>query len=98
MLKAGFTQRYCAPGVLGRVTASAAFLNYGTLPLGALLGGALGEWLGARTGLWITTAGVPLSALILLCSPVRRVRELPGGFAPGGSGNPADDTYAEQGA
>ncbi|MFG2225794.1 MFS transporter [Streptomyces sp. NPDC048644] len=78
IIKAGFQQRRCPPHLLGRLTACAAFLNYGTLPLGALLGGALGSLLGVRTAMWITTAGVPLAGLILLCSPVRRVRELPG--------------------
>ncbi|MFJ9850821.1 MFS transporter [Streptomyces sp. NPDC101150] len=77
ILKAGFQQRYCPPELLGRLTASTAFLNYGTLPLGALLGGTLGAALGLRTALWITTAGVPLAALILLFSPVRTVRDLP---------------------
>ncbi|MFE9249028.1 MFS transporter [Streptomyces sp. NPDC007088] len=81
VVKAGFQQRYCPPRLLGRLTASTAFLNYGTIPLGALLGGTLGTVLGVRPALWIMTAGVPLSALALLFSPVRRVRELP--TAPG---------------
>jgi hypothetical protein len=29
------------------------FLIFGTSPLGALLGGALGSWLGVRPALWI---------------------------------------------
>ncbi|QHC21973.1 MFS transporter [Streptomyces sp. GS7] len=77
VLKAGFQQGYCPPALLGRLTAGSAFLSYGTLPLGALLGGALGAGLGVRTALWITTAGVPLAALILLASPVRTARDLP---------------------
>ncbi|MFI6764326.1 MFS transporter [Streptomyces sp. NPDC050355] len=77
ILKTGFQQGYCPPPLLGRLVASSAFLNYGTLPLGALLGGALGSALGVRTAMWITTAGVPLAALILLFSPVRTVRDLP---------------------
>jgi hypothetical protein len=43
----------------------------------ALLGGALGTALGLRTAMVVTTAGVPLAALILLCSPVRACRDLP---------------------
>ncbi|MFH8572109.1 MFS transporter [Streptomyces sp. NPDC017993] len=77
IVKVGFQQRYCPPALLGRLVASTAFLNYGTLPLGALLGGALGEVLGPRTAMWILTAGVPLAALILVFSPVRTVRDLP---------------------
>jgi MFS family permease len=77
VLKASFQQRYCPPELLGRVTASAAFLNFGVIPVGALLGGVLGTVLGLRTAMWVTTAGVPLGALILFFSPVRRARDLP---------------------
>ncbi|MBC3840318.1 MFS transporter [Streptacidiphilus sp. 4-A2] len=77
IVKSTFIQHYCPPGWLGRVGASSAFLNYGTMPLGALLGGALGTWLGFRPALWILTAGVPLSGLILYFSPIRRHRDLP---------------------
>ncbi|MDF3289705.1 MFS transporter [Streptomyces silvisoli] len=78
VIKAGFQQRYCPPELLGRLTASTAFLSYGTIPLGALLGGALGTGVGLRAAMWITTAGIPLAALVLFFSPVRRVRDLPG--------------------
>jgi predicted MFS family arabinose efflux permease len=77
IIKASFQQRYCPPDLLGRVTASTAFLNYGTIPVGALLGGALGNGLGLRPAMTIMTAGVPLAALVLLFSPVRRSRDLP---------------------
>ncbi|WKU48168.1 MFS transporter [Streptomyces sp. VNUA116] len=77
VIKAGFHQAYCPPGVLGRVSACSSFLNYGTLPLGALLAGGLGTWLGVRPTLWLMTAGIPLTALILLCSPIRTRRDLP---------------------
>ncbi|MEU8549153.1 MFS transporter [Streptomyces roseoverticillatus] len=86
VIKASFQQRYCPPGLLGRLTATTAFLNYGTIPLGALLGGALGDSLGIRAAMWITTAGVPLAALILLFSPVRRTRDLPASRLPESTG------------
>ncbi|MDI9889156.1 MFS transporter [Streptomyces sp. HNM0645] len=77
VIKASFQQRYCPPEFLGRLTASTAFLNYGTIPLGALLGGWLGTVFDLRTAMWITTAGVPLAAFILLFSPIGRSRDLP---------------------
>ncbi|MER5888953.1 MFS transporter [Streptomyces sp. NPDC001941] len=101
VLKSGFTQRYCPPELLGRLTASAAFVSYGTIPLGALLGGALGDALGVRTAMWITTAGVPLAGLVLALSPIGRCRDLPteppaalgsatpGGGSPGARREPA---------
>ena len=82
VIKAGFQQRYCPPELLGRVTATAAFLNLGVIPIGALLGGVLGTVLGLRTAMWVTTAGVPLGALILFFSPVRRVRDFPAAVSP----------------
>ncbi|QXE38670.1 MFS transporter [Streptomyces sp. GMY02] len=77
IIKASFQQRYCPPDLLGRLTASTAFLNYGTIPIGALLGGVLGTALDLRMAMTIMTAGVPLAALILLFSPIRRSRDLP---------------------
>ncbi|MBW8086982.1 MFS transporter [Streptomyces hygroscopicus subsp. hygroscopicus] len=90
VLKAGFQQRYCPPHLLGRLTATSSFVSYGTLPLGALLGGALGTALGLRTAMWITTAGIPLAGLILFFSPIRHSRDLPASAPPGG-GTPRAD-------
>ncbi|MEH6372928.1 MFS transporter [Streptomyces sp. KLMMK] len=89
VIKASFQQRYCPPELLGRLTATTAFLNYGTIPLGALLGGTLGEALGLHAAMWITTAGVPLAGLLLLFSPIGRTRDLPTSGAVGAS----DVTY-----
>ncbi|MDY0812749.1 MFS transporter [Kitasatospora purpeofusca] len=77
VIKSGFQQHYCPPELLGRITASAAVLNFGTIPVGALLAGVLGTAVGLRPAMWVTTAGVPLAALVLLLSPVGRVRDLP---------------------
>ncbi|MFG3587557.1 MFS transporter [Streptomyces sp. NPDC047990] len=95
IVKASFLQRYCPPELLGRLTASTAFLGYGTIPLGALSGGALGTVLGIRAALAITTAGVPLAALILLFSPIRRTRDLPTTRRPPDDSRPAPDTDGE---
>jgi len=86
VVKATFHQSYCPPELLGRLAATTSFVNYGTIPLGAILGGTLGQTLGLTPALWITTAGVPLAGLVLLCSPIRRRRDLP---AHQGSGVPA---------
>ncbi|MBL1097423.1 MFS transporter [Streptomyces coffeae] len=83
VIKASFQQRYCPPELLGRLTASTAFISYGTIPLGALLGGALGTAFGVRTAMWITTAGIPLAGVILLRSPIRWSRDLPTARPPG---------------
>ncbi|MFE7578299.1 MFS transporter [Streptomyces sp. NPDC057521] len=77
IIKASFQQRYCPPDLLGRLTASSAFLGFGAIPVGALLGGVLGTALGLRTAMALMTAGIPLAALILLLSPIRHSRDLP---------------------
>ena len=60
-----------------RVSGAYMVVNYGVRPLGALVGGALGTWLGLRETLWIATAGALLGVLWLLPSPVLRLEELP---------------------
>lgn len=72
-----FRQAYCPPEVLGRVVATMRFVLFGTMPLGALFGGSLATWIGVRAAVWVLTAGLVLPGLILLFSPLRRIRDLP---------------------
>ena len=51
------------------------FFNYGVRPLGALLGGVLGGWIGLRTTMWIAVAGALLGVLFLVASPLPGLRE-----------------------
>jgi MFS family permease len=53
-----------------RVTGAFQAVNYGTRPLGALLGGVLGTQLGLRPALWVATAGGVIGFLLLLPSPL----------------------------
>lgn len=61
------------------MNASIRFLVWGTLPLGALLGGALGEWIGIRGAVAVGAVGTALAAAWVLASPLRRIRDLPAG-------------------
>ena len=58
-----------------RVFGAYRFVNYGTRPVGALLGGLLGGAIGLRETLWISVIGSSLGVLFLLFSPMPRVRE-----------------------
>ncbi|GAA4975789.1 MFS family permease [Nonomuraea thailandensis] len=78
ILTSTFRQQYCPPELLGRITASTSALNYGAIPLGALLGGVLGESIGVRQTLWLMAAVQLGSLAILLLSPIRRRRDFPG--------------------
>lgn len=60
-----------------RVSGAYMAVNYGVRPLGALVGGALGSWIGLRPTLWIATAGALAGFLWLLPSPVLGLRTLP---------------------
>ncbi len=72
-----FRQRLCPPALLGRMNASVRFIVWGSLPLGGLAGGFLGEGIGIVPTLWIA-AGLHLaSSLPVLLSPLPRMRDLP---------------------
>jgi predicted MFS family arabinose efflux permease len=61
----------------GRVTASFLLLVRGTPPLGALLGGALGEWLGVPVTLAVAAPGLVAATLWVAMSPLWHMREPP---------------------
>jgi MFS family permease len=61
----------------GRMNATMRFLVWGTMPLGGLLGGALGNIFGLRTAIAIGAVGVMTAFLWVLFSPVRGLREIP---------------------
>jgi len=61
-----------------RVAGAFSTINYGVRPLGAVVGGLLGTWLGVRETLFISSAGGLLAVLWLIGSPIIRVRGLEG--------------------
>jgi MFS family permease len=70
------------PGAIrGRASGAFKMINMGVRPIGALLGGVLGELIGVRDTLLIVTVAQLAGVLFLLASPVRQLRELP--EAPG---------------
>jgi MFS family permease len=61
----------------GRMIATLRFLNFGAIPLGTMLGGALGSLVGVSTAIWAGTAGLFLAALPYALSSTHRLIELP---------------------
>ncbi|WP_267246534.1 MFS transporter [Streptomyces sp. PR69] len=72
-----FRQMLCPDELLGRMNATLRFMVWGTMPLGALAGGAVAQAAGPRAALWACAAGYLLVPLPLLLSPLRRMRDLP---------------------
>jgi hypothetical protein len=72
----GWLQSYYPGKLLGRVSTSLQVFNYGSIPLGAIVAGALASHLGVRAALWIMLSGLVLSVLVLLTSPLRHLRDL----------------------
>ncbi|MEM5461813.1 MFS transporter [Paraburkholderia phytofirmans] len=62
------------PALHGRVNASIRTAVWGLAPVGALLGGACGTWLGARTTLLLSGALIATATGWIVTSPLRAVR------------------------
>ena len=66
------------------------FVNYGVRPIGALLGGFLGDRLGVREAIWIATILAIGGVLFLIGSPVLKLRDLPSEGGAGEGGEPLE--------
>jgi MFS family permease len=65
------------PGnMLGRMNATMRFIVFGTLPVGAVIGGILGGVIGLRETLYVSATGALLAFLFVLVSPVRSLRSI----------------------
>jgi MFS family permease len=71
-----YRQAITPPELLGRMNASIRFIAWGTLPIGATLGGVLGSQLGVRETIWIGVAGTWLSGFWVFFSPLRKMRDI----------------------
>lgn len=63
--------------LLGRASALFMMASYGARPVGAALGGLLGEMFGLQAVIWIAVAGFVAQAVIVLASPIAPLRDLP---------------------
>jgi MFS family permease len=72
-----FRQGLTPERLLGRMNATMRFLVWGTMPVGGLVGGVLGQQVGVREAVWIGMIGCCLAFLPVFFSPLRTMRELP---------------------
>lgn len=71
-----YQQAACPPDLRGRMNAAGRWLVRGTLPIGGILGGALGAIIGIRSSIWIAYAGEWAAGFLVFFSPLRQVRDL----------------------
>jgi MFS family permease len=75
-------QAITPPRMQGRMNATMRFIVWGTIPLGAIVGGALGDLIGLHATIWVGAIGGLLAFLPVALSTVRRIVTMP---------EPADD-------
>lgn len=84
-------QARVAGPIMGRVNGTFQFLEWGALPVGSLVGGALGAAFGPRAALVVAAGCGIVSTIWVATSPARRLRSLTGEATETG---PAADTDA----
>jgi MFS family permease len=89
IVQVSYRQAICPPQLQGRMNSVMRFVVWGTIPIGGLIGGALGTWIGLRETLVVGALGSGASFLWILLSPQRHLREMP---------EPIEDTAVERAA
>jgi MFS family permease len=77
IMAVSYRQALCPPRLQGRMNSVMRFIVWGTIPLGNVVGGALGTWIGLRETLVVGAVGSGAAFLWILLSPMRGVREMP---------------------
>jgi len=70
-------QSITAERMQGRMNATMRFMVWGTIPIGAFVGGVLGNTIGLRATLWVGAVGGLFAFVPLVFSPVPRLRRIP---------------------
>jgi MFS family permease len=70
----------------GRMNATMRFVVWGTIPIGAFIGGILAETIGLRASVWVVAIGGVFAFIPPLLSPVRSLMRIP---------EPAEETPPE---
>ena len=87
IVQVSYRQAICPPRLQGRMNSVMRFVVWGTIPVGTLLGGALGSTIGLRETIVVGAVGGGLAVLWIVFSPQRHLREMP---------EPIEDEPAQQ--
>jgi MFS family permease len=77
IVQVSYRQAICPPRLQGRMNSVMRFVVWGTIPVGTLLGGALGSTIGLRETIVVGAVGGGLAVLWIVFSPQRHLREMP---------------------
>ncbi len=72
-----YRQALVPRNLLGRMNATMRFIVTGSIPIGGIIGGLLGEAFGYRTAIGLCVLGVSVAFLWVLFSPIRNVKRMP---------------------
>ncbi|MFE7778463.1 MFS transporter [Streptomyces sp. NPDC057445] len=72
-----YRQSVTPPDLMGRMNAAVRWVVWGTLPLGSVLGGALGTLIGVRNALLVAFIGTWAAGWFVFFSPLRHMRDIP---------------------
>jgi MFS family permease len=72
-----YRQAISPTAIQGRMNATMRFLVWGTIPIGAILGGLIATGVGVHNAIWIGALGSCLPFLFVLLSPVRSLLTMP---------------------
>jgi MFS family permease len=71
-----YRQLVCPPELRASMNAATRWIIWGVMPLGGLLGGALGDLIGVRPSMWLAILGTWAAGFWIFFSPLRSVRDL----------------------
>ncbi|HVA86590.1 MAG TPA: MFS transporter [Candidatus Saccharimonadales bacterium] len=72
-----FRQAITPERMQGRMNATMRFIVWGTIPIGAVIGGIIATITTLHTAIWVGGIGAALPILPVLLSPVRSLRDMP---------------------
>jgi MFS family permease len=70
-------QAITPPAMRGRMNATMRFISWGTIPVGATLGGVLGSVIGLHNTIWVGALGALLAFVPVLSWPIRHIQAMP---------------------
>jgi MFS family permease len=77
IVQVSYRQAICPPQLQGRMNSVMRFIVWGGIPVGSLVGGALGSWVGLRETIVIGGIGGTFSVLWIVFSPQRQLHDMP---------------------